>query len=374
MINSSFRLAIKDRLIRVAIIGCGRIGYKHLKSVIFHQDNLHLVAICDKDLDNLEKAKDFLENEFDQEDKINNISFYSNFDSLLEDNLKKKLNIDLVVLATPSGLHAMQTIKAAKNGMHVCTEKPMATKWSDGLLMVKECEDAGVNLFVVKQNRYNQTLQILKRQIQAKRFGKIFMISVNVFWQRPQSYYDKDKWRGTWELDGGALMNQASHYVDLIYWLNGSLESLSAESATLGRKIEVEDTLAMNMKWENGTLGTMAVTMLTYPENLEGSITILGEKGSVKLGGKAVNKFDYWKFDSESEDDHLVENSNYQTKSVYGFGHPIFYKDMIKKLKGEESSICTGYDGLKSLEIIIAAYRAAKTGEKVYFPLFKNSN
>ena len=134
------------------------------------------------------------------------------------------------------------------------------------------------------------------------------MISVNVFWQRPQSYYDSDKWRGTWDLDGGALMNQASHYVDLIYWLNGPVDSLSAVSKTIGREIEVEDTIAMHLKWKNGALGTMAVTMLTYPENLEGSITILGEKGSVRLGGKAVNKFEYWKFDSESKDDLIVEN------------------------------------------------------------------
>ena len=260
-------------------------------------------------------------------------------------------------------MHPSQTIKAAKNGIHICTEKPMATKWEEGKNMVTECQKAGVNLFVVKQNRYNPTLKLLKKQIQDNRFGRISMISVNVFWQRPQSYYDSDKWRGTWDLDGGALMNQASHYVDLIYWLNGPVDSLSAVSKTIGREIEVEDTIAMHLKWKNGALGTMAVTMLTYPENLEGSITILGEKGSVRLGGKAVNKFEYWKFDSESKDDLIVENSNYQTDSVYGFGHPIFYKEMIEKLKGKQSNICNGEEGLKSLEIIISAYKSAKTGK-----------
>ena len=167
----------------------------------------------------------------------------------------------------------------------------MATNWEEGKSMVNICEKNGVYLFVVKQNRYNKTIQLLKRQILSNRFGKISMISVNVFWQRPQSYYDQDDWRGTWKLDGGALMNQASHYVDLIYWLNGPIESISAVSETIGRNIEVEDTLAMHLKWKNGTIGTMAVTMLTYPHNLEGSISILGEKGSVRLGGKGVNNF-----------------------------------------------------------------------------------
>ena len=180
----------------------------------------------------------------------------------------------------------------------------MATRWKDGVAMVKACDEAGVNLFVVKQNRFNSTLH-QKRQLQAGRFGKLAMVSVNVFWQRPQSYYDKDNWRGTWEFDGGALMNQASHYVDLLDWLVGPVESLSASIATLGRAIEVEDTAAMQLRWRNGALGTMAVTMLTYPKNLEGSITLLGETGTVKIGGPAVNKIEHWDFAGEKiPDDH----------------------------------------------------------------------
>ena len=363
---------IFKRPIRIAVIGCGRISYKHLSSIILLHDEVELVALCDVEKINIEMAKNYLLNESQNQDKFKSIFSYINYDLLLEDNFKKNLNIDLVVLTTPSGLHPSQTTKAARRGIHVCTEKPMATKWEDGLLMVKECNKAGVNLFVVKQNRYNQTLKLLKKQIEEKRFGRISMISVNVFWQRPQSYYDKDEWRGTWELDGGALMNQASHYVDLIYWLNGPVKSLSAVSATLGRDIEVEDTLAMHLKWENGALGTMAVTMLTYPENLEGSITILGEKGSVKIGGKAVNKFELWKFDSKKEDDAIFQNAEYSFKNVYGSGHPIFYKEMIEKLRGKNSSICSGDEGLKSLEIIIAAYKAAKEGKIIKLPLERN--
>ena len=171
-------------------------------------------------------------------------------------------------------------------------------------------------MFVVKES--STALQLVKRQVEAGRFGQLAIVAVNVFWQRPQSYYDQDSWRGTWALDGGALMNQASHYIDLLDWLIGPVESLSASIATLGRDIEAEDTAAMQLRWKNGALGTMAVTMLTYPKNLEGSITILGETGTVKIGGPAVNHIEQWAFADQSQDDALVEKAT-ETTSVYGF-------------------------------------------------------
>ena len=360
---------INNRPIKIALIGCGRISYKHITSIIQHKNNLQLVAICDSDSNKIEKIKSFIFEKTKDLLYLNDICIYKSYDKLLSDKIEDVIKIDLVVLTTPSGLHASQAIKGANHGIHVCTEKPMATNLEDGKRMVRECEDAGVCLFVVKQNRYNNTLKLLKRQIELNRFGLISMITVNVFWQRPQSYYDSDEWRGTKKYDGGALMNQASHYVDLIYWLNGPIESLSAVSETIGRNIEVEDTLAMHLKWKNGAIGTMAVTMLTYPENLEGSITILGEKGSVRLGGKAVNNFEIWEFDSQSEDDLIVKNSNYPYESVYGSGHSVFYEEMIKNLRGNESNICNGHEGLKSLEIIIAAYESAKSLQRVNLPL-----
>ena len=285
---------INNRKINVALIGCGRISFKHVISIFHHSKDLNLVALCDTNIQNIKEIKNLINKEAKDKKSAENIQIYEKYDDLISKKNKGIISLDLVILATPSGLHASQAIKAARNGINICTEKPMATNWEEGQLMVNVCDENNVYLFVVKQNRYNKTIQLLKRQIATNRFGKISMISVNVFWQRPQSYYDKDEWRGTKKLDGGALMNQASHYVDLMYWLNGPIESLNAISDTLGRDIEVEDTLAMNLKWENGTLGTMGVTMLTYPENLEGSITILGEKGTVKLGGKAVNNFEHW--------------------------------------------------------------------------------
>jgi len=244
----------------------------------------------------------------------------------------------------------------------------MATRWIDGINMVKACDRANVRLFVVKQNRRNSTLQLLKRAVQEKRFGKIRMVHINVFWTRPQEYYDQAKWRGTWELDGGAFMNQASHYVDLVDWLIGPVASVQAMTSTT-RDIEVEDTGVLNIKWRNGALGSMAVTMLTYPKNLEGSITILGDKGSVKVGGVAVNDIQLWDFDDEKDYDRDVENANYETTSVYGFGHPLYYKNVIDVLRGEAEPETDGREGLKSLELLIAAYLSARDGKTISLPL-----
>ena len=183
------------------------------------------------------------------------------------------------------------------------TEKPMATRWHDGLSMVKACDEAGVRMFVVKQNRRNATLQLLKRAVEQKRFGRIYMVNINVFWTRPQAYYDSAKWRGTWEFDGGAFMNQASHYVDLLDWLIGPIESIQAYTATLAGTSKSRTAGVLSVRWRSGALGSMNVTMLTYPKNLEGSITILGEKGTVRVGGVAVNEIQHWEFAEKMPDD-----------------------------------------------------------------------
>ncbi len=360
---------ISERKINVALIGCGRISDRHIQAILKNQDNLILNAICDSDEEKLINKKNIILKEQIKNNTANKLNIYKSYETLLKDVQKGNLKIDLMVLTTPSGLHPVQTIEAAKLGINVCTEKPMATRWEDGRKMVQVCDDNKVNLFVVKQNRFNQTIKLLKSQVDKGRFGKIYMVTVNVFWQRPQKYYDQDNWRGTWELDGGALMNQASHYVDLLTWLNGPIKNISAISSTIDRNIEVEDTIAMNMQWRNGALGTMAVTMLTYPKNLEGSITILGAKGSVRISGKAINKIDYWSFSDEDKDDQLIENISYDIDNVYGFGHEEYYKNMIGALKGENNPICDGVEGLKSLEVIIGAYRSASQLKRISLPL-----
>jgi len=344
---------IIGRKVRFALIGCGRIAYKHIEAIMKHGDDADLVAVCDINPERLEKAA--------------NETGAEGFENLTD--LLRNSDVDVVVLATPSGLHPNQAIEIANAGCHVMTEKPMATRWKDGLRMVEACDLVGVRLFVVKQNRRNATLQLLKNAVKEKRFGRIFMVNINVFWSRPQSYYDSDAWRGTWEFDGGALMNQASHYVDLLDWLIGPIESLHAYTATLDRSIQVEDTAVMNVKWRSGALGSMNVTMLTYPKNLEGSITIIGEKGTVRVGGVAVNEIQHWEFAEPHEDDEKVKNANYETTSVYGFGHPLYYDNVIKVLRGEDSPETDGREGLHSLEVLIAAYLSARDGRRVCLPL-----
>lgn len=224
-------------------------------------------------------------------------------------------------------------------------------------------------LFVVKQNRRNTTLQLLKRATAEKRFGRIHLIQINIFWTRPQSYYDQGNgWRGTWEFDGGAFMNQASHYVDLLEWLIGPVERVHAMMRTT-REIEVEDTGVLNIKWRSGVLGSMAVTMLTYPKNLEGSITILDERGTVRVGGVAVNDIHIWEFAEPATYDSTVLSANYETSSIYGHGHPLHYQNVVEVLRGEAEPETDGREGLKSLELLIAAYLSVRDGRPVSLPL-----
>jgi UDP-N-acetyl-2-amino-2-deoxyglucuronate dehydrogenase len=195
------------------------------------------------------------------------------------------------------------------------------------------------------------------------------MVNINVFWTRPQSYYDSAKWRGTWEFDGGAFMNQASHYVDLLDWLIGPVESVQAYTATLGRDIQVEDSGVASIRWRAGTLGSVNVTMLTYPSNLEGSITIIGEKGTARIGGLAVNEVQHWQFEDPHEADAHVKDVSYETTSVYGHGHPLYYENVIKVLRGEAEPETDGREGLKSLEVLIAIYLSARDGRRMSLPL-----
>lgn len=344
---------ITDRKIRAAIVGCGRISKNHFESIVTHAKSIELVAVCDIDPRVLRVAT-----------QKHSVKGYLR----LEDMLKQE-SLDLVVLCTPSGLHSMQAQAVAKYRINVMTEKPMATRWHDGVNMVKACDEAGVRLFVVKQNRRNGTLQLLKNTVEKERFGRIYMVNINVFWTRSQEYYDSAKWRGTWEFDGGAFMNQASHYVDLVDWLIGPVESVQAYTATLARNIEVEDTGVVSIKWRSGALGSMNVTMLTYPKNLEGSITIIGEKGTVRIGGLAVNQIQHWDFADTDLDDNKVKAASYQTTSIYGFGHPLYYKNVIDVLSGEAEPETDGREGLRSLEMLIATYISARDGKRVSLPL-----
>ena len=345
--------AITGRKIRFGLVGCGRIAANHFSALAHYAAEAEVVAVCDTVASRAAAAA---------------IKYgaqeYHNLEQMLEAG-----GLDVVILTTPSGLHPSQAIRCAEAGVHVITEKPMATRLSDGYEMVKACDKAGVYLFVVKQNRRNATVQLVKQAVTSGRFGRIYAVACNVFWTRPQEYYDHDAWRGTWEFDGGAFMNQASHYVDLMEWLIGSVESVQSYTATLARNIETEDSGVVALKYRSGALGTMNVSMLTYPKNLEGSITIIGEKGTVKLGGVAVNKIEHWDFAESQPEDNEIINASYATTSVYGFGHPLYYENVIQTLRGVATPHTDGREGLRSLELLIAIYMSARDGKKVSLPL-----
>jgi UDP-N-acetyl-2-amino-2-deoxyglucuronate dehydrogenase len=344
---------IRDRPLRFALVGCGRIAQNHFAALKQHAARAQLVAVCDNQPQALERAV-----------VATGATGFASLDALLAG-----CDADIVVLATPSGLHPRQAIKVARAGRHVMSEKPMATKWDEGVEMVRACRDGGVKLFVVKQNRLNGTLQLVKRAVDARRFGRLAMVNVNVFWTRPQSYYDAAPWRGRWDMDGGAFMNQASHYVDMVDWLVGPVDNVHAYTATLARDIEAEDTGVMSLRLRSGALASINVTMLTHGKNFEGSITLLGERGTVRVGGVAVNQIEHWEFDTPHEDDAKVASASYGIDSVYGPGHPLYYDNVINTLRGEAHAEVDGYEGLRSLEVLIAAYRSARDGVRVGLPL-----
>jgi UDP-N-acetyl-2-amino-2-deoxyglucuronate dehydrogenase len=341
-----------ERAVRVALIGCGRISGSHV-AAIDKIDDLQLVAVCDAEA---ERARVIAE--------ARGIPAFRTIEELLA-----RVDCNVVSICTPSGLHPPHGIAAARAGRHVVTEKPMAISLADADALVRACDEAGVHLFVVKQNRLNPAVQLLRRAVEKGRFGRIYLANTTVRWTRPQEYYDAARWRGTWEFDGGAIMNQASHYVDLIQWLVGPVESVIAKTATLARRIETEDTGIAVLRFRSGALGVIEVTVLTYPRNMEGSVTILGERGTVKVGGTAVNRVEHWQFADYDDDDKLVEAAATSPPTVYGFGHEAYYRNVLAVLRGEAEPGTDGREGRKSLELILGIYESAKTGREVPLPL-----
>lgn len=340
-------------MLNIGLIGCGRISKNHFNVFREMDDRFRLVSVCD-----------IVEEKARAAGEENNVPFYTDIDTMLNNE-----KIEVISVCTPSGLHPEHGIAAARRGIHVITEKPMAIDLISADRLIDECEKNGVQLFVVKQNRLNPGISMLKKAMNKGRFGDIYMANATIFWQRPQEYYDLAQWRGTWKLDGGAFMNQASHYVDLLVWLLGDVDYVFADTATMARNIEAEDTGAAIIRFKNGAIGVIQVTMLTFPRNMEGSITILGNKGTVKIGGTAVNNIDKWEFENYDDDDRDIETLNYQPANVYGFGHLDYYKNVADALRNNSKPLTDGYSGRKALELILGIYRSAETGEKVYFPL-----
>lgn len=343
---------------QTAIVGCGRIAEKHAEALQRLQEAglVRLLGVCDPVAERADAMA-----------KTLNTGAFTDLVDMMT-----TIKPDWVSICTPSGLHPALGRTIAEHGCHVVSEKPLGTDLADVDHLIQTCDQNNVKLFCVKQVRLHPTMQLLKRAIDKGRFGKIYFAQSNVFWQRPQSYFDVAPWRGTRKMDGGILLNQASHYVDALYWLLGEVRHVTATQATLARKIESEDTISCTMQFANGAVGNINVTMLTYPKNLEGTITILGEKGTVRIGGTGVNRVDHWEFAEWDDDDKLVEQHGSDLFAVWDrskIGHEGYYRHVIDVLDGHCDPDVDGSVARKSMEIVLAVYRAAERHQVIDLPL-----
>lgn len=341
-------------MLRFALIGCGRIAPKHasnLKEGLIKDACLSVV--CDV---NPDRAKALGEKY--------GVPYFTNMHQMME---VMKDQVDVITILTPSGEHAEHTIEMSKYGKPIIVEKPMALTLSDADRMIDACDKAGVRLFVVKQNRFNLPVRKLREALDQGRFGKLVLGTVRVRWCRTQEYYDQDSWRGTWQHDGGVFSNQAIHHVDLLQWMMGDVESVYAKSARALVNIEAEDTGVVLLKFKNGALGVIEATTAARPKDLEGSISILGEKGTVEIGGFAVNEMKTWNFvEKEKEDQLVTDECKVNPPNVYGFGHTEYLNDVVMAIKSGSAALVQGLEGRRSLELVTAIYESIETGKEVY--------
>ena len=342
-----------DKKMRFAIIGCGRIAPKHAESIVALEE-AELVAVCDIIP---ERAQAFA-------DKYG-AKPYTSYEEMLA-----KEEIDVVTIATESDLHAPIGITCAKAGKHVMVEKPMAMTLASADELIRTCHEEGVKLSVIHQNRYNKSIKLMRQALEEGRFGKLTHGQATVRWNRNDAYYAQAPWRGTKLQDGGVLMNQSIHNIDLLQWTLGPVESVFGYTRTALRKIEMEDVGVAVIKFKNGALGVIEAASTIYPKNIEETLNIFGETGSVMVGGIAVNRIEAWEFpDSEEEKKQIFDSQENDPPNVYGFGHREVMKDMIDAIREDRAPAIPGEEGRKALEIILAIYKCQETKEPVVFPL-----
>lgn len=338
-------------MLNFALVGCGRIATRHSELLGKGQiDGARLAAVCDIVG---EKAR-AVASSF-------GVPWFTDMDEMMT-----RTSPDVVVILTESGLHAEHAIRLAPYRKHIVVEKPMALTLDDADEMIRACDQHGVRLFVVKQNRFNLPVVKLREALDAGRFGKLVLGTVRVRWCRRQEYYDQDAWRGTWALDGGVLTNQASHHIDLLEWIMGEVQSVFAKATTALVDIETEDTAVVVLKFRSGALGVIEATTATRPVDLEGSISILGERGTVEIGGFAVNEMKVWRFeDPVPDDEQVLRNFSVNPPNVYGFGHQAYYQHVVNCIRLEQPQLVDGLEGRHSLELISAIYESIETGREV---------
>ncbi len=333
------------------LVGCGRIAKRHAELLGLGQiAGARLHAVCDC---RPERASAFGERFA--------VPHYTDMHQMLD-----RESLDAVVVLTESGYHARHVIALAQYGKHIVVEKPMALTLDEADAMIEECDRHAVRLFVVKQNRFNVPVLKLREALEQRRFGRLVLGTVRVRWCRTQEYYDQDPWRGTWALDGGVLANQASHHVDLLEWMMGDVETVFAVATTALVKIEAEDTAAVVLRFRSGALGIIEATTATRPVDLEGSISILGERGTVEIGGFAVNQMRVWNFaERQPGDDDVMSKFSVNPPNVYGFGHKAYYDHVVDCIRNDKQQLVDGLEGRRSLELISAIYESIETGREV---------
>lgn len=334
--------------LRVGLIGCGRISPRHIE-VLRAIPELQLVSICDLQSDRLSRTAE-----------ATGATPYSDFLSMV-----RAENLDIVSILTESGAHGAIGAEVAPHVGALVVEKPLALMLEDADRLIEECARNGTRLFVVKQNRFNAPVRRLRDALEQGRFGKLVMGTSRVRWAREQGYYDQDLWRGTWRWDGGVFTNQASHHLDLLQWMMGPVEAVKAYTATRLAHIETEDTGVAVFRFLSGALGVLEATTATRPVDLEGSLSILGEGGSVVIGGFAVNRIDTWRFAAPLPEDETVQESSVSPPNVYGFGHYAFYRDVAECITQGKHAMLDGLEGRKSIELLNAIYESASTGAEV---------
>ena len=337
-----------------ALVGCGRISKKHAEAFSSVELNgSRLVAVCDV--------------KYDRAVSLGSSLGIPSF-RCAHEMIKAHPEIDVLNILSESGLHAQHCLELVKYRKHFVVEKPMALTLRDADSMISACKDAGVRLFVVKQNRYNKPVSTLMRAIKENRFGNIFMVTARVRWSRSVDYYKTDPWRGTFKLDGGVFANQASHYIDLMQAVMGMPEQVFAKGITVSAPIEAEDS-GVAIFTSRNVIGTLEATTAIRPRNLEGSLSVLGEFGSVELSGVALNEIRSWNLiSSASHDVEVLHASEVFRDSIYGFGHAPFLADVVKAIVSEENVAVEGSEGRKTVEILEAIYESLATGKEISIP------
>lgn len=340
-------------MIGFALVGCGRIAVRHADLLASGRiPGARLSAVCD--------VKPERAAAFGQRYGVPHFTDMHMMAGTLHDR------IDVLSILTESGNHAAHCLALASYGKHILVEKPMALTLDDADAMIHACDAAGIKLFVVKQNRYNLPVQAVRKAFLDGRFGRLVMGTVRVRWCRTQSYYDQDEWRGTWALDGGVFANQASHHIDLLEWFLGEPLSVFAKSRTALVDIEAEDTGVALISFRNGAIGVVEATTATRPTDLEGSLSILGETGTIEIAGFAVNELRHWRFAQERAEDEQIRRGTLETPpNVYGFGHQAYLANVVDAIVNGGPSLVDGLEGRKSLELISAIYESIASRSEV---------